>query len=142
MNCVKNQLPIALTALEKISILYWSFSPSVSTPVDTSTIHGFATSIASATFEGVRPPASINLLPSGIFAATSQLKLLPVPPRCPFSFLSRIGIAPLYKTTSTSERVLLIVTSRSCPIGTLTCRITPPFTLSQYSGDSSPQSCT
>ena len=66
--------------IEKLFILYGSFSPSVSTPVDTSTIHGSATDMAFVTFEGVSPPASINLLPLGIFAAISQLKLLPVPP--------------------------------------------------------------
>ena len=50
-----------------------------STPVDTSTPHGRTASIASATFSGVRPPASMTRMPSGAPSASAQSNTSPDP---------------------------------------------------------------
>src|SRR5512139_3237407 len=71
-------------APRKASTLAWSLRPgSASTPLTTSTANGFTSSIASATFSAVRPPARTIGTLERRFATSSQSKLLPVPPWIP-----------------------------------------------------------
>ena len=117
----------SFTAAAKANILLSSLAPSVSTPVDTSTAHGCETLIAWDTFLEVRPPANINLPDKLNCQITFQSKVLPVPPKVPFSYLSSKGIYPEPNILSKSELINLLFTPKSI----LTCLITSALTSSQ-----------
>src|SRR6266852_4208081 len=77
---------VSRTALTKARTFSGSFFPGLaSTPEATSTPQGFRTPIASPTFAGVNPPATISFtppcrIPSAMGTALFQSKVLPVPP--------------------------------------------------------------
>src|SRR5262249_60668063 len=71
-------------ASRNASTFAWSLRPgSASTPETTSTAKGRTSSMAPATFSAVRPPARIIGTFERRFAASSQSKRFPVPPRIP-----------------------------------------------------------
>lgn len=60
LDCRHRAYPAPRTAAANALIFEGSFTPSVSTPVETSTPEGWTAAMASATFSGVRPPARVT----------------------------------------------------------------------------------
>ena len=115
----------------------WSLRPgSASTPLATSTAYGWATAIASATFSGRRPPATIAGTSERRSRSSSQSKLSPVPPQSPPRRLS--------KRWKSVRKASAAWTSAALATWTALITLTPVCraTSAQNEGPSSPFSCT
>ena len=127
----------ACAASKKAAIAAWSLRPgSASTPLATSTANGWVTAIASATFSGRRPPATIAGTSERRSRSSPQSKLSPVPPQRPLPRRSKrwksVRKASAAWTSAALETWIALIT------------LTPVrrATSAQNEGPSSPFSCT
>mmetsp|Transcript_26260 Transcript_26260/g.43541 ORF Transcript_26260/g.43541 Transcript_26260/m.43541 type:complete len:458 (+) Transcript_26260:201-1574(+) len=105
------QEALAFAQRTKVAILVRSFTPSDSTPLDTSTHHGFTWSTAVATFSCVSPPARMKGAACCTASPICQSNVLPVPP--PFESSSTAAASPprIWANTASADSPASICTT-------------------------------